>query len=95
MFGTSLTTTKGQATIPQDLRLMLGIVPGDRLYFEGDPETKTIKIKKANSKPTIDELYGCLPAKTGYVDIKTVREVAGQKLGEYYEQKLKKQNKSI
>lgn len=95
MFGTSTLTTKGQATIPQDLRLMLGIVPGDRLYFEGDPETKTIKVKKAKSKPTIDELYGCLSSKMGYVDIKTVREVAGQKLGEYYEQKLKKQNKSI
>jgi bifunctional DNA-binding transcriptional regulator/antitoxin component of YhaV-PrlF toxin-antitoxin module len=95
MFGTSTLTTKGQATIPQDLRLMFGFVPGDKLYFEGDRETKTIKVMKAKSKPSIDKLYGCLPSKMGYVDIKITREVAGQKLGEYYEQKLKRQSKSV
>lgn len=88
MFGTSVVTTKGQATFPQDLRLMLNIVPGDRLYFEGDLETKTIKVKKA-SKSIVEELYGCMPSKVGYVDIKTVRDVAGRKLGEYYAKKSK------
>lgn len=88
MYGTSTLTTKGQATFPQDLRLMLNIVPGDRLYFEGDFETKTIKVKKV-SKNIVEELYGCMPSKVGYVDIKTVRDVAGRKLGEYYVQKSK------
>ena len=94
MFGTSTVTTKGQATFPQDLRLMLGIKPGDKLYFEADLQTKTIKVKKA-SKSIVDELYGCLPSKMGYVDIKTVRKVAGRKLGEFYAQKLQKKSKDI
>ena len=50
MFGTSTVTTKGQATFPQDLRLMLGIKPGDKLYFEADLQTKTIKVKKSFQK---------------------------------------------
>lgn len=96
MFGTSTVTTKGQATFPQDLRLMLGIKPGDKLYFEADLQTKTIKVKKAStSKSIVDELYACLPSKMGYVDIKTVREIAGRKLGEFYAQKLQKQSKDI
>ena len=94
MFGTSTVTTKGQATFPQDLRLMLGIKPGDKLYFEADLQTKTIKVKKA-SKSIVDELAGCLPSKMGYVDLKTVREVAGRKLGEFYAQKLQKKSKDI
>lgn len=88
MFGTSILTTKGQTTIPQELRLMLRMVPGDKVYFEGDSKTQTIKIKKA-PKSLADELYGCMPSKVGYVDIKTVRDVAGRKLGEYYAKKSK------
>lgn len=83
MFGTSTVTTKGQATFPQDLRLILGIKPGDKLYFEADLQTKTIKVKKA-SKSIVDELAGSLKSPFGYVPISIVRQKAGEALGKKY-----------
>ncbi len=83
MFGTSVITTKGQATFPQELRLMMGLVPGDRLYFEGDLETKTIKVKKA-TKSIVAELAGSLKSPFGYVPIAVARQKAGEELGKKY-----------
>lgn len=83
MFGTSTLTTKGQATFPQDLRLMLNLVPGDRLYFEGDPETKTIKVKKA-TKSIVADLAGSLKSPYGYVPISVARQKAGEALGKKF-----------
>ena len=83
MYGSSTVTSKGQTTIPQDLRLMLNIFPGDRLYFEGDLLSKTIKVKKA-SKSLIAELYGSLKTNMPYEDINIVRQKAGFLLGKKY-----------
>ncbi len=83
MYRTSTVTSKGQATFPQDLRLMLNIVPGDRLYFEADLKTKTIKVKKA-SKSLVAELYGSLKTNIPYEDIDIVRQKAGFLLGKKY-----------
>ncbi len=83
MFGTSIITTKGQATFPQDLRLMLNLVPGDRLYFEGDPVTKTIRVKKA-TKNIVAELAGSLKSPFGYVPISVARQKAGEALGKKF-----------
>lgn len=83
MFGTSMVTTKGQATFPQGLRLMLGIVPGDKLYFEADLQTKTISVKKA-AKSIVKELYGSLKTDMPCEDISIVRQKAGFLLGKKY-----------
>lgn len=83
MMGISTVTTKGQVTIPQDLRLMLGILPGDRLYFEGDLQAKTARIRKA-SKSVVDELAGSLKSPFGYVPISIARQKAGEALGKKY-----------
>lgn len=83
MYGMSTVTSKGQATFPQDLRLLLGIVPGDKLYFEADLETKTIKVKKA-AKSIVAELYGSLKTNMPYEDINIVRQKAGFLLGKKY-----------
>ena len=83
MFGTSTLTTKGQATFPQDLRLMLNIVPGDRLYFEGDSVTQTIKVKKT-PKSIVAELAGSLKSPFGYVPIAVARQKAGEALAKKY-----------
>ena len=84
MFGISTLTSKGQATIPQDIRLLMGLVPGDTIHFEADPQKKEVKVRKAISTSVVDELFGSLPSKFGYVDINTARKIAGQKLGEKY-----------
>lgn len=83
MYGMSTVTSKGQATFPQDLRLLLGIVPGDKLYFEADLETKTIKVKKA-SKNIVAELSGSLRSPFGYVPISVARQKAGEALAKKY-----------
>lgn len=83
MYGISTVTSKGQATFPQDLRLLLGIMPGDKLYFEADLETKTIKVKKA-AKSIVAELYGSLKTNMPYEDINIVRQKAGFLLGKKY-----------
>lgn len=83
MYGMSTVTSKGQATFPQDLRLLLGIMPGDKLYFEADLETKTIKVKKA-AKSIAAELYGSLKTNMPYEDINIVRQKAGFLLGKKY-----------
>ncbi len=62
---------------------MLGIKPGDKLIFEADLQTKTIKAKKV-SKNIVDELAGSLRSPFGYVPISVVRQKAGEALGKKY-----------
>lgn len=89
MYGISTLTSKGQATIPEPLRSYLGVTAGDKISFEADLKEGGLKVKKASSISVVDELFGSLPSKFGYVDIKTVREAAGKKLGEKYAAKSK------
>jgi len=42
-------TTKGQVTIPQKLRRLLGVRPGDRILFEASGEGK-ILIRKIDGR---------------------------------------------
>jgi len=39
LYGTATVGTKGQVVIPADAREELGIMPGDRLYVVGSPNT--------------------------------------------------------
>mgnify|MGYP001602150881 CR=1 FL=1 len=87
MVGTSTVTTKGQVTVPESVRLFLGIVPGDRIYFEVDPETEVAKIRKA-PKSTVAELAGSLKSDVLYVDLSTAREKVWKEIGRMYEKKL-------
>ncbi len=52
-------TTKGQVTIPKDLRERLGLKPYDRIEFEfvGD---ETLQLRKAG--PSLEEVVGIFPA---------------------------------
>ncbi|MEK7154885.1 MAG: AbrB/MazE/SpoVT family DNA-binding domain-containing protein [Patescibacteria group bacterium] len=89
MFGISTLTSKGQATIPEPLRSFLGLTAGDKVLFEADAKEKFLRVKPASATSIVDETFGSLPSKFGYVDIKTVREVAGKRLGEKYAVKTK------
>lgn len=84
MYGISTLTTKGQVTIPQDMRLMLGIQSGDLVYFEADRRLKVVNLKKARSKSIVDKLYGSLKSNKPYVDYHTVRQKAGELLAKKY-----------
>lgn len=39
-------TTNGRITIPRNLRQLLEVKPGDKISFESDFPTQSIKIKK-------------------------------------------------
>lgn len=86
MVGTSTVTSKGQVTVPESVRLYLGITSGDRLYFEVEPKEKVVKIRRA-PKSVVEELAGSLHSEVPYTDLTIVREKVGQEIGEYYESK--------
>ncbi len=85
MTGISTVTTKGQVTIPQDLRLLLGIGPGDSVFFEADPKEKTVEIKKTSHRTIVDKTYGSLKTNMPYEDINIVRQKAGEIYGRKFD----------
>lgn len=85
MYGISTLTSKGQATIPQDIRLFLRLVPGDGVFFEIDPKEKVVKIKKTSHQSVVDKTYGSLRTKIPYEDINIVRQKAGEIYGRKFD----------
>ena len=63
-------TEKGQVTIPQDIRRLLGIQPLDRVRFE--VEGDVVKISRAESK--LLKWYGSVTPKNRPEDFKKIRE---------------------
>lgn len=65
-------TSKGQVTVPLDVRRKLDLQPGDELIFEinsqGELKVKIIKRKK------LSELYGSLPTSRPYPGKEKIRE---------------------
>lgn len=87
MNGLTTITTKGQVTIPFEVRQMLNIKIGDKVSFTTiEPDTKEIMIKIIPSS-VVDQLAGSLSSKIKYSDFKKVREIAGKLLGEKYKVK--------
>lgn len=82
-------TSKGQVTIPEEIRFALGIVAGDKILFESHPNKKTVGIFKKVKGSVVDRLGGLLKSKVKMVDMNKARKIAGIALGKYYENKLK------
>ena len=87
MVGTSTVTSKGQVTVPESVRLFLGIVPGDSLYFEVEPEAEVVKIRKA-PKSKMAELAGSLKSDVPFMDLSVARDKVWREVGRMYEKKL-------
>ena len=49
-------TSKGQITVPREVRRILGVRAGDRLLFESDG--KGIRVRPVRSKSTFSEYRG-------------------------------------
>jgi antitoxin PrlF len=73
-------TTKGQVTIPAEVRKALDIGEGDDLLFEiveaGEARIRVLKRRR------LSDLYGALPATRPYPGKEEVRAEVGQDLGE-------------
>jgi len=63
-------TEKGQVTIPQDIRRLLGIQPRDKIRFEVDGDV--VKISRAESK--LLKWFGSVAPRNRPEDFEKVRE---------------------
>ena len=76
---TARVTSKGQVTIPADIRNALTIEQGDDLVFELTPrhsiELRVVKRRK------LSDLFGALPATRPFPGKEAVREEVGRALG--------------
>ena len=50
-------TSKGQITVPREIRRILGVRAGDRLLFESDG--KEIRVRPARTRPAFSK-YRCI-----------------------------------
>lgn len=66
-------TSKGQVTIPREVREQLGLSVGDKLLFEVEGEVIRLKVLKTSS---LGDLKGSLPAKRPYPGKEGEREAA-------------------
>jgi antitoxin PrlF len=72
-------TSKGQVTLPSDIRKELGIEQGDDLLFEvtSDRSARLRVVKRQR----LSELYGALPAARPFPGKEEVRQEVGVALG--------------
>ena len=66
-------TSKGQLTLPKDVRERLGLKSGDRVVFEFEGDSVRLKVEKHRS---LEELKGSLPATREYQGKEAEREAA-------------------
>jgi antitoxin PrlF len=74
-------TSKGQITVPKDVRLRLGLKPGDRVRFivEGDGRVRLLPAKR-----DISELVGILPKPKRALTIEEMDEAVGRAIAAKY-----------
>ena len=76
---TARVTSKGQVTIPADVRRALGIDQGDDLVFEVTSE-RSAELRVLRRK-RLSDLYGSLPATRPFRGKQEIREAVGRELG--------------
>lgn len=59
----AILTSKGQLTIPKEIRDRLGLKPGDGLIFELEDDSVRLKVER---RTTLRELKGSLSAERAY-----------------------------
>lgn len=80
MTAISRVTSKGQVTIPSEVRKALQIVQGDDLVFEvATDQTARLRVVK---RQQLSDLYGALRSTRQFPGKEAVREEVGQWLGE-------------
>ena len=73
-------TSKGQVTIPAEVRKALSIDQGDDLIFEVTSE-RSVQLRVVKRR-RLSDLYGSLPATHPFPGKEEVRESVGRELGE-------------
>lgn len=70
-------TSKGQITVPKDVRERLGLKSGDRVKFEFEGDSVRLRVEKGRS---LEELKGSLPATREYTGKEAERKAAREHL---------------
>jgi AbrB family looped-hinge helix DNA binding protein len=68
----STITSKGQTTIPKEIREFLGLSPKSTIFYTEDPERKRVVLTAVTGN--ILGLRGVVPHKGGPIDFKKMRE---------------------
>lgn len=77
-------TSKGQLTLPVEIRRRYGLDTGDEVEFIAEEKgTYLVPVKRRK----LSELYGILPAKGRPLTMARAREIAAKKLAEEYVRK--------
>lgn len=71
LVGKATLTSKGQLTVPKDVRDSLGLKAGDRLSFEVEGDSLRLTVERRKS---LEELKGSLPARRRYEGKEAERE---------------------
>jgi antitoxin PrlF len=81
----SRVTSKGQVTIPAEVRKALDIHQGDDLVFEVASASDQVARLRVVKRRRLSELYGALPPTREFPGTEAVREEAGRVLGQELE----------
>ena len=77
----SRVSSKGQVTIPTDVRKALDIEQGDDVIFEVSSLDQTARLRVVK-RQRLSDLYGALRATRPFPGKEAIRQQAGQALGE-------------
>jgi AbrB family looped-hinge helix DNA binding protein len=73
-------STKGQVSIPDNIRKSSNLKPGDKVMFTPTPNKDVLQMNVLR-KSSLDELYGCLHTPgMKYIPIEKAREMAADEL---------------
>lgn len=75
--GKATLSSKGQLTVPKEIRDWLGLKTGDRLLFEPEGDSVRLKVER---RTTLEELAGSLRARKEYPGKEAEREAVGRHL---------------
>lgn len=84
MNGLTTITTKGQVTIPEPIRQMLGIQIGDKVSFGQIFPSRRQAVIEIIPVNVVDGLFGSLSSKIKEPNYKKAREKAGKLLAKKY-----------
>ena len=70
-------SSKGQITVPEDVRLKLGLKPGDRVRFLVEPDGR---VRMLPARRDISELVGILAAPSRAVTLEEMDQAVGRHL---------------
>ncbi len=77
---TCVLTSKGQITIPVEIRNVLGLKTGDRIEFDRDPKTGQYSLRRKTG--SINELRGMFKYKGPAATIEEMNQAIADHLGE-------------